>query len=254
MSVENGISYVAPVALGNVLTAVATEEGVGGRLAFYRVTVRNQHDAVVALFRGTVYRTKRGMLFGETHRMADAYIVEWCPHADRLLWRESERRAAGRHGRAGDPATAGPASGARPVADHRMSSWDARTSRARTTATWRGWHVAGGASGVGARRDRQPAVRLGIERGRDMPRAASSWGRRRLHRRGRREHDSGALRGLEERQGFARDAQLFDTSIGWRFVNPRMRQQYGVDAMGETAENVAADFHVSRRIRIASRA
>src|ERR1700735_2129722 len=47
-------------------------------------------------------------------------------------------------------------------------------------------------------------------------------------------------------KAFARDAQLFDTSIGWRFVNPRMRQQYGVDAMGETAENVAADFHVSR--------
>ena len=59
MSIENGISYVAPVALGDVLTAVAAEEGVGGRLAFYRVTVRNQHDAVVALFRGTVYRTQR---------------------------------------------------------------------------------------------------------------------------------------------------------------------------------------------------
>jgi acetyl-CoA acyltransferase len=47
-------------------------------------------------------------------------------------------------------------------------------------------------------------------------------------------------------KAFARDAQLFDTSIGWRFVNPRMRQQYGVDAMGETAENVATDFHISR--------
>ena len=66
MSVENGISYVAPVALGDVLTAAATEEGVGGRLAFYRVTVRNQHDAVVALFRGTVYRTQREMLSEKT--------------------------------------------------------------------------------------------------------------------------------------------------------------------------------------------
>ena len=45
---------------------------------------------------------------------------------------------------------------------------------------------------------------------------------------------------------FARDAQLFDTSIGWRFVNPAMRQQYGVDSMGETAENVAAQFGISR--------
>jgi acyl-CoA thioesterase len=59
MSVENGISYIAPVALGDVLTAVAVEETAGGPLARYRVTVRNQHDLTVALFRGTVYRTRR---------------------------------------------------------------------------------------------------------------------------------------------------------------------------------------------------
>jgi acetyl-CoA acyltransferase len=45
---------------------------------------------------------------------------------------------------------------------------------------------------------------------------------------------------------FARDAQLFDTSIGWRFVNPRMEEQYGIDSMGETAENVAAEYTISR--------
>ncbi len=45
---------------------------------------------------------------------------------------------------------------------------------------------------------------------------------------------------------FARDAQLFDTSIGWRFVNPAMRAQYGVDSMGETAENVAEQWKISR--------
>ena len=45
---------------------------------------------------------------------------------------------------------------------------------------------------------------------------------------------------------FARDAQLFDTSIGWRFVNPRMRDRFGVDAMGQTAENVAEQWAVSR--------
>jgi 3-oxoadipyl-CoA thiolase len=48
-------------------------------------------------------------------------------------------------------------------------------------------------------------------------------------------------------QAFARDAQLFDTSIGWRFVNPRMREQFGVDSMGETAENVAEQFGVTRQ-------
>jgi len=45
---------------------------------------------------------------------------------------------------------------------------------------------------------------------------------------------------------FGRDAELFDTSIGWRFVNPRMKELFGVDAMGETAENVAERFDISR--------
>jgi 3-oxoadipyl-CoA thiolase len=45
---------------------------------------------------------------------------------------------------------------------------------------------------------------------------------------------------------FARDVQLFDTTIGWRFVNPLLKQLYGTDSMPETGENVAADFHVSR--------
>jgi 3-oxoadipyl-CoA thiolase len=45
---------------------------------------------------------------------------------------------------------------------------------------------------------------------------------------------------------FSRNANIFDTTIGWRFINPLMKQQYGVDAMPETAENVADDFKVSR--------
>ncbi|NIE68394.1 3-oxoadipyl-CoA thiolase [Burkholderia sp. Ax-1719] len=45
---------------------------------------------------------------------------------------------------------------------------------------------------------------------------------------------------------FARDAAIYDTTIGWRFVNKLMKQQYGVDSMPETAENVAVDFNVSR--------
>ncbi|HSJ63254.1 MAG TPA: acetyl-CoA C-acyltransferase, partial [Gemmatimonadaceae bacterium] len=46
---------------------------------------------------------------------------------------------------------------------------------------------------------------------------------------------------------FGRDVQLFDTSLGWRFVNPRMQQLYGTDSMGETAENVAEQYGVSRK-------
>ncbi|MFN9596556.1 MAG: 3-oxoadipyl-CoA thiolase [Bacteroidota bacterium] len=45
---------------------------------------------------------------------------------------------------------------------------------------------------------------------------------------------------------FSREVSMFDTSIGWRFVNPAMRKLYGVDSMGETAENVAERFKVSR--------
>jgi acetyl-CoA acyltransferase len=45
---------------------------------------------------------------------------------------------------------------------------------------------------------------------------------------------------------FSRNAQIFDTTIGWRFVNPQMKALYGVDAMPETAENVATDYQISR--------
>ncbi len=45
---------------------------------------------------------------------------------------------------------------------------------------------------------------------------------------------------------FSRAAKIEDTTIGWRFVNPLMKQQHGIDSMPETAENVAAEFKVSR--------
>ena len=45
---------------------------------------------------------------------------------------------------------------------------------------------------------------------------------------------------------FSRSAKIEDTTIGWRFVNPLMKAQYGIDSMPETAENVAAEFRVSR--------
>ena len=45
---------------------------------------------------------------------------------------------------------------------------------------------------------------------------------------------------------FSREAAIYDTTIGWRFVNKLMKQQYGVDSMPETGENVATDYKVSR--------
>jgi len=47
-------------------------------------------------------------------------------------------------------------------------------------------------------------------------------------------------------EAFARSADIFDTTIGWRFINPLMKAQYGVDSMPETGENVAEDYQISR--------
>jgi 3-oxoadipyl-CoA thiolase len=47
-------------------------------------------------------------------------------------------------------------------------------------------------------------------------------------------------------EAFSRKAEVFDTTIGWRFINPLMKSQYGVDSMPETGENVAEEFQVSR--------
>ncbi|HEX8515989.1 MAG TPA: 3-oxoadipyl-CoA thiolase [Bacteroidia bacterium] len=45
---------------------------------------------------------------------------------------------------------------------------------------------------------------------------------------------------------FGRDQQMFDSSFGWRFINPKMKEAYGVDAMGETAENLVELYKISR--------
>ncbi len=47
-------------------------------------------------------------------------------------------------------------------------------------------------------------------------------------------------------EAFQRSAEIFDTTLGWRFINPLMKQQYGVDAMAETGENVAEEYQVAR--------
>lgn len=59
VSIENAITYPAPVYPGDVLTAVAAEEAASERLSYYRVAVTNQDDRLVAMFRGTAYRTSR---------------------------------------------------------------------------------------------------------------------------------------------------------------------------------------------------
>ena len=46
---------------------------------------------------------------------------------------------------------------------------------------------------------------------------------------------------------FSRNAEIYDTTIGWRFVNPNMIKKYGIDSMPETAENVAEKYQISRK-------
>ncbi|HEX4407810.1 MAG TPA: 3-oxoadipyl-CoA thiolase [Xanthobacteraceae bacterium] len=48
-------------------------------------------------------------------------------------------------------------------------------------------------------------------------------------------------------EAFSRSAEIYDTTLGWRFINPLMKAQYGVDSMAETAENVAEEFQVARK-------
>lgn len=59
VAIDNQIAYPAAIHVDDALTATAEQDATSGRLGFYRVTVRNQHDTVVALFRGTVYRTRK---------------------------------------------------------------------------------------------------------------------------------------------------------------------------------------------------
>lgn len=53
---------------------------------------------------------------------------------------------------------------------------------------------------------------------------------------------------------FTRSNAVYDTTIGWRFVNPKMKQAYGVDSMPQTADNVAEDYGISRKTRCFCRA
>ena len=59
VSIETSISHTESVQEGDVLTATAAEENAGKKIAFYHVRVTNQHGRVVALFKGTVYRTEK---------------------------------------------------------------------------------------------------------------------------------------------------------------------------------------------------
>jgi len=128
-----------------------------------------------------------------------------------------------------------------------MCSWVARTRPARTTGTWRGW------------RHFWRVFRLDVP-GATVNRLCGS-GMDAISLAARTikagEADVIIAGGVESMSrapfvmpkadsAFSRTAEIYDTTIGWRFINPRLQNKYGVDSMPETGENVAASYGVSR--------
>jgi 3-oxoadipyl-CoA thiolase len=106
--------------------------------------------------------------------------------------------------------------------------------------------AAGRPAGQRARHHAQPALRLGPRCGRHAARAIRAG-----------EIDFAIAGGVESmtrapfvmgkaRGSVSSAAEIYDTTIGWRFINPLMKAQYGVDSMPETGENVAEEFQVTR--------
>ena len=123
------------------------------------------------------------------------------------------------------------------------------TNQAGRGQPQRGPHglAAGRPAGRGARRDGEPPLRLGA-RGGQPGRARDPAGEGDLLLAGGVESMSRApFVTLKPERGFpARRLELVDTTIGWRFVNPRMEELHSTESMGETAENVAERYGVSR--------
>ena len=114
-----------------------------------------------------------------------------------------------------------------------------------------------GTAGLGARRDGQPALRIGHERGRERRASRQAGRRRRLHRRRRRAHDARTVRDVQSEPAFARNVELFDTSLGWRFVNPEdaraLRHRLDGADRGERRRAVRGHARGSGRVRAVGR-
>ena len=132
-------------------------------------------------------------------------------------------------------------------AGRRRDSTAAPTRPAKTTATWRAWPRCWPACRSRCSGDhRQPPVRLGLDAVGIAARAIKT-GEAALMIAGGVESMTRApfVMGKAD-SAFSRQAGLQDTTMGWRFINPALKAQYGVATMPETAENVARDFGISR--------
>ena len=118
---------------------------------------------------------------------------------------------------------------------------------AKTIVTLHAWRSCWPDYRKGARPDGQSAVRFRAQCGR---RCGPSNPRRRdgfRHCRRCRVDDACAVRMGKAGEAFSRKCGIYDTTIGWRFVNPLLKAQYGIDSMPETGENVAEEFQVERK-------
>ena len=118
--------------------------------------------------------------------------------------------------------------------------------RAKTIATWRAWRCCLLVYRRRSRRNDQSLVRVQHGRSGHL-RACDSAGEAELMIAGGVEGMSRAPFVMPKADSaFSRSNSVFDTTLGWRFVNSQMKAQYGIDSMPETAENVAHDYGVAR--------
>src|SRR5215472_5118265 len=98
--------------------------------------------------------------------------------------------------------------------------------RAKTTATWRAWRCCSRACPIPSLASPSIGFAPPASMPSAMPRAPFVMGK--------------------AQEAFPRGAEIHDTTLGWRFVNPVIKAQYGIDSMAETGENVAEEYQVSR--------
>jgi phenylacetic acid degradation protein PaaD len=241
------INFIAPAHLGDTLTAVGSARHQGGRSGIYDIEVTNQDGKMIAVFRGRSTRIK-GHFFDESEKAHDdpkpssatpsappsAATAARCPASapttsprcrsrpdraqSRVDWEQVEDVIYGCANQAGEDnrnvARMAALLAGLPVAVpgatiNRLcgSGMDAVGTAARAIkAGETALMIAGGVESM----SRAPFV---------MPKAESA---------------------------FSRSNAVYDTTIGWRFVNKLMKAQYGIDSMPETADNVAAEFKIAR--------
>ena len=178
--------------------------------------------------------------------MTESLHLRFRAHAHRALRRRAVQRAHRRPRRDPHPGADGAQRGRR-LGGARRSDPRLRQPGRRGQPQRRAHGAAAGrAAAEGSGRDGEPAVRLGAGRGRHRGTRDPRRRDRPRHRRRRRKHEPRAAGDAQATAAFSRHAEIHDTTIGWRFINPPLAKIYGTDSMPETAENVAREHKIAR--------